>query len=187
MAISLDSDAALLLIDVQEGFDDPRWGRRNNPGAEANIGRLAEEWRARGRPVVRVRHASANSRSPLAPGSPGHAYKPVVAGLDPDLEVVKSVHSAFLGDPDLDEWLRGRDIGQLVVSGIQTNMCCETTARFAGDLGYDVVFAIDATHTFDSTGPDGSTVTADQHAAVTAANLEGNFARVAFTADLVGG
>ena len=111
MAISVDSNSALVLIDIQQGFDAPQWGKRNNPDAEANMGRLVEAWAGAGRPIVRVRHASKDSRSPLAPDAPGHAYKPVVAEIVPDLEVVKSVHSAFLGEPDLHQWLTARRIG----------------------------------------------------------------------------
>jgi nicotinamidase-related amidase len=55
----------------------------------------------------------------------------------------------------------------------------------AGNLGYDVLFAIDATYTFDRAGPDGVVISADQYAAVTAANLDGEFARVVRTADLL--
>jgi nicotinamidase-related amidase len=101
------------------------------------------------------------------------------------LEITKSVHSAFLGTPDLHQWLAARGARQLVVAGIQTNRCCETTARVAGDLGYDVLFAIDATYTFDEVGPDGTELTGDQFAAVTAANLHGNFARVVGVAELL--
>ena len=97
--------------------------------------------------------------SPLAAGTPGFEFKDAVTG-DPDLLITKSVHSAFHGDADLDGWLREREIPGLAICGIQTNVCCETTARLACDLGYDVSFVIDATHTFDAAGPDGVTVTA---------------------------
>jgi len=186
MTIDLDTDAVLLVIDVQRAFDDPYWGRRNNPAAEANIARLVAAWTTAGRPVVRVRHASTTPDSPLRPEAPGYAYKPEVADLTPDLEITKSVHSAFLGTPDLGDWLKARGARQVVISGIQTNRCCETTARFAGDLGYDVLFALDATFTFTETGRDGVVVTADEFARATAANLDGNFGRVVRTADLVG-
>jgi nicotinamidase-related amidase len=185
MTTTIDPDAALLLVDIQQGFDDPYWGKRNNHDAEANIAALVAVWSATGRPIVRVRHASTEPGSPLRPDAPGHAYHPVVADLSPDLEVVKTVNSAFLGTPDLHNWLTGRGIRQVVVTGVQTNMCAETTARFAGNLGYDTLFVIDATHTFDRAGPDGVVITADEYAAVTAANLHGEFARVVRTADLV--
>ncbi|SDY54576.1 Nicotinamidase-related amidase [Micromonospora pattaloongensis] len=181
----LQPDAVLLVIDVQQGFDDPYWGERNNPDAEANIGRLIDAWTAAGRPVVRVRHASTSPRSPLRPDAPGHAYKPVVAGFTPALEIAKSVHSAFLGTPDLGRWLQARGARQVVITGIQTNRCCETTARMAGDLGYDVLFAIDATHTFGEAGPDGVVVTGDEFARATAANIHGHFGTVVHTRDLL--
>ncbi len=104
---------------------------------------------------------------------------------DPDLFVTKSVNSAFYGDPDLHAWLLGRGIDTVVVTGVQTNMCCETTARMAGNLGYDVKFVLDATHTFDLRGPDGLLIRAEDLAHTTAANLHGEFGTVVRTADLV--
>lgn len=186
MTITIDSGAVLLVIDVQVGFDDPSWGERNNPDAEANIARLTTAWTAAGRPIVRVRHASTRPDSPLRPDAPGFDYHPVAADLEPALEITKSVHSAFLGSPDLGDWLKSRGARQLVITGIQTNRCCETTARMAGDLGYDVLFAIDATYTFSERGPDGQLVTADEFARTTAANIAGNFGTVLHTYDLIG-
>ena len=98
---------------------------------------------------VRVYGVSLPPGSTLAAGSPGNALKDVVADAPHELLVTKQVNSAFHGEPDLDAWLRGRGIRQLVLCGIQTNMCVETSARLAGNLGYDVVLPIDATHTFD--------------------------------------
>jgi nicotinamidase-related amidase len=135
--------------------------------------------------VVRVRHSSTNPGSPLRPDRSGYAYKPEVAALTPALEITKSVHSAFLGTPDLGEWLKARDARQVVISGIQTNRCCETTARMAGDLGYDVLFVIDATHTFSEMGPDGVVVTGDEFARATAANINRHFGTVVHTGDLL--
>jgi nicotinamidase-related amidase len=183
--ISQDLDrTALLVIDVQRAFDDPRWGPRNNPDCEANVARLIAEWRERGRPLVFVRHDSVEDGSPLAPGSPGNAFKEAVTG-EPDLLVTKSVNSAFIGDPDLDGWLRSKGITGVAVAGIQTNYCAETTARMAGNLGYETLFVLDATHTFDMPALDGSTITADELARVTAANLDGEFATVVMTGDVV--
>jgi nicotinamidase-related amidase len=175
--MEIQGNAALIVIDVQNGFDNPAWGKRNNPDAEANIGRLVDAWTASGRPIVRVRHVSVRPGSPLGAGD---TFKPVAAAIEPALEITKSVHSSFLGTPDLREWLDKAGIRQVVITGIQTNRCCETTARFAGDLGYDVLFALDATHTFDE-----DDLTADQIAAVTAVNLHGHFATVVTTGALV--
>lgn len=176
---------ALLVVDVQQGFDDVGyWGPRNNPGCEDNISALLAAWRARGRPVVFVRHDSIEAASPLSPGQPGNDLKPLVIG-EPDLLVTKHVNSCFHGAPDLDAWLRAQDLVGLVISGITTNHCCETTARVGGNLGHQVLFAWDATHTFDRRAPDGTVVTADELARVTAANLHGEFATVVTTRQLL--
>ena len=175
---------ALLVVDVQMGLEDPIHGPRNNPQCEENISTLLGAWRHAERPVVFVRHDSDRPDSTLRPGQPGNDFKSVVAG-EPDLLVVKSVNSAFLGAPDLHAWLQSSGITGVAICGIQTNYCCEATARMAGDLGYDTLFVLDATHTFDLAGPDGAMITADELARVTAANLQDEFARVVNTADLV--
>jgi nicotinamidase-related amidase len=177
---------ALVVVDAQRGFDDRSWGLRNNPECDENIAALVSRWRARGRPVVFVRHDSTDPRSPLHPDSPGNRLKDYLSGA-PDLEVTKSVNSAFHGTPDLDAWLSTHDLPGIVVCGITTNHCCETTARVGGNLGYDVLFALDATHTFDRTGPDGRTLSADDLARATATNLHGEFATVVATRDLLDG
>ncbi|WP_353810516.1 cysteine hydrolase family protein [Agromyces sp. SYSU T00194] len=179
------SDTALIVIDVQQGFDDPRWGPRNAPGAEANIERLLAAWADASQPVVLVRHDSREHGSPLRPGQPGNDLRPFVAGAAHELLVTKHVNSAFHGDPDLEGWLTARGIRRIVLCGVQTNMCVETTARVGGNLGFDVTVALDATHTFDLEGPGGLRLTADELATATAVNLAGGgFARIAATADL---
>jgi nicotinamidase-related amidase len=176
---------ALVVVDVQRAFDDPSWGRRDNPACERNVAALIDAWRSAGRPVVFVRHDSTGPASTLRPGQPGNDFKDVVAG-EPDLLVTKQVNSSFHGTPDLDAWLRERALDGLVVCGITTNHCCETTARVGGNLGHTVLFALDATHTFDRAAPDGTIVPAEELARVTATNLHGEFATVVSTADLVG-
>jgi nicotinamidase-related amidase len=176
---------ALVVVDVQRGFADPAWGTRNNPACEDNVARLIDAYRRRGEPLVFVRHDSQEPGSPLTPGTPGNAFQDVVTGA-PDLLVTKHVNSSFLGDPPLDAWLREHHIDGIAICGIQTNMCCETTARHGGNLGYAVRFVLDATHTFDLTGPDGDVIPADVLAKVTAANLDGEFATVVSTNDVVG-
>ena len=177
-----DANAALLVIDVQKGFDDlDYWGPRNNPECETNIAALLGHWRAQERTVVFVRHDSDEPASPLRPDHPGNAFKDVVTG-DPDVVVTKHTNSCFYGEPDLHRWLQERRIRQLVLCGITTNHCCETTARMAGNLGYDVRFVIDATHSFDR-----GDLTADELAKATATNLHGEFATVASTRDVLAG
>ncbi len=182
--VELDA-TALVVIDVQKGFDDSEyWGRRNNRACEENVAALIAAWRARRGPLVYVRHDSTTPGSPLQPGAPGNALRDFVNG-EPDLLVVKHVNSAFYGDPDLHGWLGERGIASIAVCGITTNHCVETTARMGANLGYDVLFALDATHTFDRTGPDGELLRADELARATATSLHGEFATVVRTKDLV--
>lgn len=179
------TSTALVVIDVQKGFDDEdHWGPRNNPNCEVNVGLLIEAWRAQGWPVVFVRHDSTSVNSPLRPGSPGNEFKDVVSGK-PDLLVSKSVHSAFFGEPDLHSWLREHGISSIAICGIQTNMCCETTARMASDMGYEVLFVIDATHTFDLSAVEGKILRARELARVTALELDAEFCQVVYTTELV--
>ena len=182
---------ALLIIDMQRGFDDlDFWGPTTNPDCEANVAVLIEAWSASGDPIVVVRHDSASPSSPLHPGNPGNALVDAVAAVEPALLVSKNVNSAFYGDPDLHAWLGERGIDEVVICGIQTNMCVETTARMAGNLGYDTTVVLDATRTFDlSTEVAGlGTVTrsAEELMASTALVLQGGgFARIATTAEVV--
>lgn len=188
MALTGDPQHALVVIDVQQGFDDPVWGRRDNPDCEDRIAELVGAWRAAGRPVVIVRHDSTSPGSPLRPGQPGNDLRAFITdhGILGDVLITKSVNSAFYGDPDLHAWLTDRGITRLTICGVTTNHCCETTARMAGNLGYDVTFVIDATHTFDRVALDGTVIPAEEIARVTAANLHGEFATVVATQDLVG-
>lgn len=176
---------ALVVIDVQRGFDDADfWGQRDNPSCETNISALIAHWRSNQWPLVFVQHESDDPESPLASASSGGEFKDLITGT-PDLLVRKSVNSSFYGTPDLDAWLRAEGCGQVVICGITTNHCCETTARMAGNLGYETYFAIDATHTFDRRSPDGTTVPAATLSMVTATNLDGEFATVLDTASLL--
>ena len=175
---------ALIVIDVQNGFSV--WesvGERNNPGCEQNVEKLIAAWREQSQPIVFVRHDSLEPSSALRPGQSGNEFKSCVTGT-PDLLVSKSVNSAFYGSPDLDAWLKSNEISSIAICGIQTNMCCEITARMAGNLGYDVWFAIDATHTFAKEAG-GVKLSADQLSQATAVNLQGDFAEVMTTSQAI--
>ncbi|MEU5192329.1 cysteine hydrolase family protein [Streptomyces klenkii] len=188
----ISDNAALVVIDVQNAWNDQDYfPPRNNPAAEDNMARLIDTWQAAGRPVVFVRHDSPEPDSPLRPGQQGNDLQDFVQerrgkGSGPELFVTKTVNSAFLGTPDLGRWLDEAGIRQLVVIGIMTNWCVETTARMGGNLGYDVIVPVDATYTFDAVGPDGESLTADELFRATATNLHaGRFAKIAPTAALV--
>ncbi len=180
----MSKSPVLIAIDVQNGFRDEYWGSSHNPECEDNIRALLAHWRANGWPIVLVRHNSASATSPLHPGQPGNDLQPGIDG-EHSLYVTKTVNSAFYGEPDLHSWLQAKGHSSLVICGITTNFCCETTARMAGNLGYDVEFVLDATRTFDHPAVDGTIIPAEQMARVTAANLNGEFATVVNTADVL--
>jgi nicotinamidase-related amidase len=173
----LPATTALLLVDVQKAWDEPYWGERNNPEAEANIAALLAAWRAHGLPVVHVRHDSRDPNSPLFPGEPGHAFKPEALPLEGEPEFHKSAHGAFVGT-NLEAHLRSRGVDRLVVVGFTTGHCVSTTVRLACDLGFKTVVVRDACAAFELDGPDGNRVPAEVLHDAGLAELHGEFAMV---------
>jgi len=180
------ADIALLVIDVQQGFDDPSWGRRNNPALEERVSELLDAWRARQGPVLHARHMSTLPDSPLRPGQRGNEFKPGAAPRSGEAVIEKRVNSCFIGT-SLDEILRVSDIGGLVIAGLTTNHCVSTTARMAGNLGYAVWVVSDATAAFDRTGPDEVLYPAELVHAVALSDLHGEFATVIDTRTVIAG
>jgi nicotinamidase-related amidase len=178
------SRAALLVVDVQQGLDDPHWGARNNPGAERQIAALLGAWREAKWPVIHVQHMSQRPSSPLRPDRPGNAFKPEALPLDGEPIFRKTVNSAFIGTA-LDAHLRTEGISSLVIVGLTTDHCVSTTVRMAGNLGFEVVVVEDATATFERTGPDGTHHSADEMHRVALASLHDEFAQVQSARDVL--
>lgn len=175
--MSSSSDAALLIIDVQKGLDDPRHGERNNPDAEQRMADLLGAWRATGRPVIHVQHMSLEPQSTLREGLPGNAIKDEVLPIAGEPVFRKNVNSAFIGT-DLEPYLRSKGIDSLVMIGLTTDHCVSTTARMAGNLGFKVTLAEDACATFERRGADGTLYSADTMHGAALASLHGEFATV---------
>ena len=175
-------NAALLVIDVQRGLDHPKYGRRSNPEAEANIARLLAAWRRAGWPVVHVQHRSTSPDSPLRPGTSGVEIKPEAAPLEGEPLFQKRVNGAFIGT-DLEPYLREQKIASVVVVGLTADHCVSSTARLAGDLGFDAFVVADATAAFEREGWDGRRFSAEDVHAVALVNLQGEFATILTTAD----
>lgn len=175
----------LLLIDWQKGFRDRAyWGPRNNPEAEQNAARLLEHWRAKGWPVIHVRHDSTEAESVLRPGQAGNEIEDFVAPLPGEPVYGKSVNSAFIGttlEPDL----RDRQINELVFSGVSSDHCVNTTLRMAANLGFKATIVGDACYAFERRGPDGRNLNAQLIHDAHLASLLGEFARVSNTTQII--
>jgi nicotinamidase-related amidase len=172
--------SALLVIDVQESFTRrPYFSPENLPTYLAAQNALIAGAQALKMPIVRVfhRHSVDDAADCFAPAS--GLVRPLegLAEFDAALTVNKTRHSALVGT-GLDVWLVAQGIQRLIVSGIRTEQCCETTTRHASDLGWQVHFVAEATLTWDMALPDGTPFSAADIRSRTAAVLQGRFAEV---------
>lgn len=173
----LPKNYALVIIDVQKGFDDPKWGKRNNPNAEENIAKLLKIWRKTKRPIFHIKNDSTEPTSPLRPHLPGNEIKDIVKPLKTETLLVKTVNSAFIGT-DLEKMLNKKKITTLVIVGLTTDHCVSTTARMAANLGFTVYVVSDATATFNREGTSGRKYNAEQMHEIGLVSLEGEFAEI---------
>ena len=182
MGISKSDKPALLLIDIQKGFDDVEYwgGQRNNLNAENNAAELLELWRANGLPIFHIKHCSTNPASLLYETNTGNEFKDIVKPAPGEPEIKKNVNSAFIGT-DLKFRLDKAKISKLVIVGLTTDHCVSTTARMAGNLGFDTYLVSDATATFNKTGVDGQAFSAELIHETALASLNEEFATVVTT------
>jgi len=177
----------LIVIDVQESFRHrPFFTADALPAYLKAQNALIEGCVQAGVPVVRVLHSSgANSAENPFSAASGHVC-PLDGLVDftPAASFTKNRHSALVGT-GLDVWLTQNGVQRLLVSGIRTEQCCETTTRHASDLGWEVDFVLDANHTWDMTQADGSTLRAADINSRTATVLAGRFARIVNTAQVL--
>ncbi|MFH1804265.1 MAG: cysteine hydrolase family protein [Pseudomonadota bacterium] len=175
----------LVLIDWQTGFRDlDYWGNRNNPDALENARRLLAGWRGRGWPVIHVRHDSEMPQSRLHPDHPGNGFEEFALPQADEPVYAKNVNSAFIGTT-LEADLRMRGMTHLVLCGISTDHCVNTTARMAGNLGFDVTLAADACYAFDRKAQDGTVIPAQTVHDVHLASLKGEFAKIRNVDDIL--
>lgn len=177
---------ALIVIDVQKGFDHPGWGNRNNPKAELQIKSLLACFRKLpvSNKIVHVRHDSIEADSPLRPLQHGHDFKEEAIPLEGERVECKNVNSALIGT-GLEQFLRDNNIKDLVLCGLTTDHCVSTTARMAANLGFNVTVVEDATATFNRTGPGGKAFLAQDVHEYALASLNQEFARIASTAQVI--
>jgi nicotinamidase-related amidase len=145
---------------------------------------LIDGARTKGWKIVRVLHAEPEGIFSLASG-----FVTTISDLkleNPDLDIIKQRHSAFVGSP-LEVFLIENGIRRLVISGIRTEQCCETTTRHGSDLGWQVDYVTEATHSMPLTDATGKTWSVEELKARTAAVLDGRFARVCTIAEALAG
>lgn len=192
------STTALIVIDVQESFRQrENWAAVNHPDIAERVDRLVRASRERGDLVVWVLHAEPGTDGVFDPAN-GHVR--LIDGLEPAADepvLTKTSHNAFT-TTNLQQLLTQYVVGQVVVCGIRTEQCCETTARVASDLGYEVVFVTDATATtplphwrapersLDQVLADPGTLMPDVIVARTEAVLAGRFASIRTLDEITG-
>lgn len=180
----LPSNATLILIDVQTGFDEAYWGERNNPDAEQKIELLLGRWRESGRPVIHVRHDSTEPTSALRPDAPGNALKPEATPRPGEPVVGKHVNSAFIGT-DLESRLKAGETDTVVLCGFTANHCVSTTARMAGNLGFKTYVLSDSTVAYAMKSPSGRMIPAELMHEVGMTELNNEFATILTTDEML--
>jgi len=174
------SDTALLVIDVQESFRyAPYWSETDVTLFTQRLQALIDGAASLGLPVLQVFHTEPTGHFSL---DSGHVRTLMPIAIQPDAVFHKSKHSALIGT-GLDTWLTQHGIRRLIVSGIRTEQCCETTTRHASDRGWDVDYVTEATLTFAMTHPDGQRYSPAEIKARTELVLAGRFARIATVED----
>lgn len=175
--MELKANAALIIIDQQKGILEPRLGRRNNLSAEERILDLLGFWRRNGRPVIHVQHLSRSPDSVFWPEQSGVEFQERFLPQDGEWLIQKQVPDAFCATK-LEVKLREAGIGQLVIVGVATNNSVESTARTAGNLGFDTWVAEDACFTFDKADYFGTPRSAEEVHGMSLGNLHGEYATV---------
>jgi len=185
MSISGTDRPALILIDIQKGFDNIEYwgGQRNNPDAEENASELLQLWRKHHLPVFHIQHCSSNPDSLLHETNAGNDFKDLVKPMGDEPIIKKNVNSAFIGT-NLQEQLDHLKITKLVIVGLTTDHCVSTTTRMAGNLGFDTFLVADATATFNKIGLEGQQFSAELIHATALASLNHEFATIVTTAFL---
>ena len=184
--MSFDQESALLLIDLQKGFEDiDYWGGgRNNLMAEENAAKILHSWREQKLPLFHIKHCSTTPSSPFVEGKSGNDFLEETKPLEGEIVIKKNVNSAFIGT-NLKELLDEKGISKLVIVGLTTDHCISTSTRMAGNFDYETYLIADATATFDKIGVNGEKYPAQLIHDTALASLNDEFATVINTVDLL--
>jgi len=182
MSISRTDRPALILVDIQKGFDNIEYwgGQRNNPDAEENVGELLRLWRKHQLPIFHIKHCSSNPDSLLNEANEGNDFKDLIKPISSEPIIKKNVNSAFIGT-DLKQQLDNLKITKLVIVGLTTDHCISTTTRMAGNLGFDTFLVSDATATFNRKGLEGQNYPSELIHATALASLNVEFTKIVTT------
>lgn len=181
-------NTCLIVIDAQESFRHrPYYTAHDMPAYLAAQNALIAGCVAQGVPVVRIFHVEGPATADNAFAVESGYIRPIegLADFAATATFHKNRHSALVST-GLEVWLRQNQIGKIIVSGIRTEQCCETTTRHASDMGYAVDYALDATLTWDMRQPDGSILSASDIKMRTATVLQDRFAQVSTTQQVLG-
>jgi nicotinamidase-related amidase len=179
MSITKSDRPALILVDIQKGFEDlDYWGgERNNPNAELRASELLEIWRENDLPIFHIQHCSSIPTSLLHVSNPGNEFNELVTPREGEPVLKKNVNSAFIGT-GLQYQLDKAGITKLVIAGLTTDHCISTTTRMAGNLGYDTYLVAEATATFNKRGINGGNFPAELMHQTALASLKDEFASI---------
>lgn len=176
-------NSILIPIDIQKGFDNPKFGPRNNPGLEKNIEGLFESWRKFGGVIIHVRHDSRNPDSSLKEGKRGFEFKNEALPVDGETIITKHVHSAFIGT-ELMKILERFNSPHLYFCGITTDHCVSTSVRMASDHGFNTTLIYDCCATFDRYTTDKRRIDAQLVHDSAISSLDGEFCKVAVYSEI---
>lgn len=182
----ISENPALILMDLQQGFETfEHWGgKRNNPNAELICKNILSVWRELNLPIFHIRHSSQDPNSELHHSKKGFAFIKETRPLKNETIITKNVNSAFIGT-NLKALLDQNKLNTLIIVGLTTNHCVSTTARMAGNFGYNTYVISDATATFDRIGIEGQKFDAETIHQTALASINDEFAKVIHSKQLI--
>jgi len=177
---------ALILVDIQQDyFPGGAYPLAGPEAAAASARTVLDAFRAAGELVVHIFHVATEPEATFfRPETPGIAFHPLVAPIEGEAVLEKHEPNSFIGT-GLQELLSGAGVTDLVIVGMMSSMCIDSTTRAAQELGFDVTVVADACAAPDLAFGDQIIPGATVHASFMAA-LDGSFAAVVPSADLLG-
>ena len=173
-------NTCLIVIDAQESFRQrPYFEASTLPAYLAAQNALIEGAQKQNMPIVRIFHVDGPKTADNAFAMESGLIRPIegLVAFEPSITFYKNRHSALVGT-GLEWWLTKNGIRNIIISGIRTEQCCETTTRHASDMGWNVDYCLDATLTWDMKNQDGTTLRAADIKTRTATVLTERFARI---------